>query len=1135
MKNKILSLLYTTAATLVLLTISSCSGIFSVPDTPDEQGTKAAQEQRYTISGNFSMPNTSAAPAEVTSFQNQANPRNAMPDTSITALKYIVKAVRTSDGQEESTESSDGKTYIFNNLAAGTWQITVYAYTKDSNAYLVMQSEPKSISLSAINPFASTSLLIAPSSGGTGDINLTISWDSANCGIGYCKMVCTSYTPLSAETTGSSVTKDLNGVPSGIHELKLSFYSSSENASAGMPPLYECTEYLSVLPHLTTNRWTAGSAPHINSSGDFNVTKTCTETFVYRKIYVAENGNDSGTGTSERPFATIKKAMDRLNEVATLNATKEAISATTPWELHVIGTPAKPTDTVSGEGLINATSSIQHLKIVGEGDGATIDANSKNRVLYVQSGANVTVENITLKNGRVSNGGSGAGIYVDTSGTFKMTSGELSGCTSTASAGGIYNKGTLTIENGTISGNSSTSQGGGIFADSGSLTISGGTISGNSTSSYGGGIYVNTGSVTITGGTIRSNTASDGANNVFISTSISTTIPAGNDSFYNEYSTANGKADAVCLSGSNFVRFNQPNDSGNSLASFSNLFTGSATIYLGQTDASSSEWKTSTLEIGADCNYNLTIRPTKTDANATIKYGSSSASNYYLIKFAKSEKKLTLINLTLDGNIQKCPIVYLSAGTLEATNCTFQNGKTDNGAGLFVSEGTTATLNSCTIQNCRAEGDSTYSKGGGIATKGTVNFNGGLIKQCTVKGNGGGVFVYDASNAKFNMTDGTIQSCGAEKMAANSSLGGQGGGVFDFKLFDMSGGTIKNCTAELHGAGVCILTDTTFNMSGNARVDNTNDVYLPTGCTINITDELTGATPAALITPSTYSENIQVVDTSSDALKSYYAKFIPSNSNAYYVDRNGTLQLGFSATPTSTGTEIYSLLQSKDDVMVYIPSGVTYKMVPNSSYANSGNFSGDGRNCALVIPSGKTVTLKGSGTLSLSAFSGDIIQIQGGILNLTDSVTINPSPKGNHWAAIELSSGGTLNMSGGTITGVHSGGGHGTVTVTTGCTFNMTGGSITGNTTACGGIDVSGGTFNMTGGSITNNKPTSGNNYAGGVTLSNGGTFTEGGGTISGNKNKSDQTANVMISNYGTYNGTAYGSSTSPVSNQIIY
>ena len=121
-------------------------------------------------------------------------------------------------------------------------------------------------------------------------------------------------------------------------------------------------------------------------------------------------------------------------------------------------------------------------------------------------------------------------------------------------------------------------------------------------------------------------------------------------------------------------------------------------------------------------------------------------------------------------------------------------------------------------------------------------------------------------------------------------------------------------------------------------------------------------------------------------------------------------------------------------------------------------------------------------------------------------------------------------MSGGTITGVHSGGGNGTVTVTTSCTFNMTGGSITSNSTSYGGVKVAGGTFIMTDGSITNNR-----GYNGGVSATYGGTLTISGGTISGNKTNSDETANVMIENYGTYNGTAYGSSTSPVSNQIIY
>ena len=873
MKNKFLSLLFIATAALFLHILTSCSGIFSVPDTPDEQGTKAAQEQRYTISGSFSLPNASAAPAEVNAFQNQANPRNAMPDTSITALKYIVKAVRTSDGQEESTESSDGKTYLFDNLTAGSWQITAYAYTKDSNAYLVMQSEAKSISISAENPYASASLLIAPSSGGTGDINLTISWDSANCGIGYCKMVCTSYTPLSENISGSSVTKALPGVPSGIHELKLSFYSSYANASAGMPPLYECTEYLSVLPHLTTNRWTAGSAPHINSSGAFNVTKTCTETFVYRKIYVAENGNDSGTGTSERPFATIQKAMNRLNEVASHSVTKEAISATTPWELHVIGCPTPPSSSISGNGLIVATSNIQFLKIVGDGEGAKIDANGKGRILYVKNGATVSMQNIELTNG---SSASGSGVTVVSGGSFTMESGSIKSCTTSGGGGGIYSEGSLTIQGGTISGNSSNNN-------------------------AGGGVIALGGSVNITGGSIKGNTSATGGNNIYINSLTSVTaLPAGNESFYDDNpSTSNGRPDAVCnASGHCFMRFNKPNDTQNYIGAGINNFTSNATIYLGQTDASSSEWKTSNLEIGATCNYNLTIRPTKTGASAKIMYASDTQSTDYLIHYNTNSKTLTLTNLILDGNSKKCGIVKVEAGTLSASNCTFQNGQAENGGGLHIKAGASATLTSCTIDSCRAEkSNGDYAMGGGIYTEDDVTFS-GTIQSCSSKGFGGGVAIKDSDNAKFKMTGGTISSCIAESISTSPTGTGMGGGIFTNKIFIMEGGTITNCTAYVKGSGVFVSSGSEFHIKGNASLDSRSEVYLPNSKTIKITDSLNPSV-VATIKPESYPSSSQVFtvltdDSNGTKVAASHMKF-KLVRDGYCVNKAGIIKKGYLA------------------------------------------------------------------------------------------------------------------------------------------------------------------------------------------------------------------------------------------------
>ena len=478
MKKRFLTFISLTATTLLLLLTPSCSGL-ATPSAPD-----APEAQRYTLSGSFSMPYADAAPAEVTNATPSA--RNAVPDMS--GLTYTVEAVR-SDGHTESTTSENDSTYTFTNLTAGTWQITAYATT--SNGTCVMQSETKSVTLSKSKPDANTSLSLEPASG-SGDINLTISWDS-NSGIGYCKWSSSDYSALEGSTENSSaVIINLHGLSARTYSIKLSFYSSKANEEAGLPPVYECMEYIAVYSGLTTTKWTAETASHIDSSGIFKVTSSCVETFVYRKIYVSQTGNDtSGNGTSERPFATIEKAMARLNEAASKGIRASEIRADTPWALHVSGTPTAPTSNISGNALIDVSSTIGNLAIIGEGDGATIDANSKGRVLNVASGANVTIKDITLKGGNATSGGC---IY--------MNSGS-----------------SVTIKTGTsITGNNASQKGGGIYSDGGTLTINGGTISSNTISSPrasgddgGIGIYIKGGSMTMTGGEISANNKTDNA------------------------------------------------------------------------------------------------------------------------------------------------------------------------------------------------------------------------------------------------------------------------------------------------------------------------------------------------------------------------------------------------------------------------------------------------------------------------------------------------------------------------------------------------------------------------------------------------------------------------------------------------
>ncbi|MBR4245619.1 MAG: hypothetical protein IKQ13_01330 [Treponema sp.] len=494
MKRRFLTFISLTVATLLPLLAPSCSGL-ATPSAPD-----APEAQRYTLSGSFSMPYADAAPAEVTNATPSA--RNAVPDMS--DLTYTVEAVR-SDGHIERTTSEDHSTYTFTNLTAGSWQITAYA--KTSSGTCVMQSETKSVTLSKSKPDANTSLSLEPASG-SGDINLTISWDT-NSGIGYCKWSSSDYSALegSTENPSGSVTIDLRGLSARTYSIKLSFYSSKANEEAGLPPVYECMEYIAVYPGLTTTKWTAETASHIDSSGIFKVTSSCVETFVYRKIYVSQTGNDtSGNGTSEKPFATIEKAMTRLTEVATKGIRSGEISAATPWELHVSGTYTA--SSISGGGFLDIPSVVDYLKIVGEGSGATIDANTKGRVLNIPSSATVTLENITLKNGRATNGGG-----INNAGNLTINEGvTITGNTATSTnndggGGGIYNTGTLTMSAGEISDNTATKLGGGIL-NKGTVFMYGSAVIGDiskdecatehsysNTAGQGGGIHSYTGEV----------------------------------------------------------------------------------------------------------------------------------------------------------------------------------------------------------------------------------------------------------------------------------------------------------------------------------------------------------------------------------------------------------------------------------------------------------------------------------------------------------------------------------------------------------------------------------------------------------------------------------------------------------------
>lgn len=118
-------------------------------------------------------------------------------------------------------------------------------------------------------------------------------------------------------------------------------------------------------------------------------------------------------------------------------------------------------------------------------------------------------------NTTTSTGGYGGGVYVDASGTFTMTGGNISANIATSYGGGIYSKGTTELHGVTVggqdAGNTTTSTGGyggGICVYSGTTTVTDGTSITYNTCGYGGGVRVEKdGTFIMTGGNISSNTS----------------------------------------------------------------------------------------------------------------------------------------------------------------------------------------------------------------------------------------------------------------------------------------------------------------------------------------------------------------------------------------------------------------------------------------------------------------------------------------------------------------------------------------------------------------------------------------------------------------------------------------------------
>ncbi|MCP4202301.1 MAG: hypothetical protein GY769_10240 [bacterium] len=174
-------------------------------------------------------------------------------------------------------------------------------------------------------------------------------------------------------------------------------------------------------------------------------------------------------------------------------------------------------DLIAADNADNGLPQIS-TKIEIQGRGFAIERNASGppfRILDVLPSGNLTLDRVTVANGKTSTNGGG----IRTLGTLTLKNSTVSGNESGNRGGGIYANGggytqgaEVTLVNSTVSRNTAR-RGAGITAyDYSRLTISGSTISNNVAVSRGGGILLHAAyTTTISNSTISSNSASSGA------------------------------------------------------------------------------------------------------------------------------------------------------------------------------------------------------------------------------------------------------------------------------------------------------------------------------------------------------------------------------------------------------------------------------------------------------------------------------------------------------------------------------------------------------------------------------------------------------------------------------------------------
>src|SRR5580692_3904212 len=183
------------------------------------------------------------------------------------------------------------------------------------------------------------------------------------------------------------------------------------------------------------------------------------------------------------PFLFL--VMSRLASASTLTVINTNDTGVGSLRGEILAASSGDTINFNVSGTITLSSSLPgiaiNLTIDGSGQSITVDGANSFQILIVNTGATLTLHNLTIAKGF---GIEGGGIL--NHGTLTVTNSTFSGNSASGNGGGIDNFGALTVANSTFFGNSA--QLGGGIDNVGTQMVTNSTFFGNSAVVGGGGI-----------------------------------------------------------------------------------------------------------------------------------------------------------------------------------------------------------------------------------------------------------------------------------------------------------------------------------------------------------------------------------------------------------------------------------------------------------------------------------------------------------------------------------------------------------------------------------------------------------------------------------------------------------------------